>query len=256
MKNFILFFFILISCFSHAQCETDRYARPYLALPSFFGLYFANQCISQPLRDTTICVKVVRTNQTQVAAFSYSSPSGLPAFISRVKQYNSDCIMYEIGSMIAAGTDTISICYDISASLIDNFCPYTVLSGGLAVDWCGIYAYYSDEHIKMRWLTCSNSGTKKFDVITSTDAQNWTTISTVRPIQETSSIEHDYNISIPFTKSGMNYFAVREEDLNGNVKVSDIVYCDVPEIASKSSTKYDLLGRSVNSNTYMYYIGK
>jgi hypothetical protein len=163
--------------------------------------------------------------------------------------------MYEIGSMIAAGSDTITICYDVSASLIDNFCPYTVLSGSLSVEWCGIYAYYSDEHIQVRWLTCSNSGTKKFDILTSTDAQNWITISTVKPIQETSSTELDYNVCIPFHKSGMNYFAVREEDLNGNFKVSDIVYCDVPETASKSLPQYDLLGRSINSNSFMYYIG-
>ncbi len=245
----------MVSLAINAQCETNRYARPYLALPSFFGLYFANQCISHPIRDTTICVKIVRTNQTQVAAFSYSSPSGLPAFVSNVRQYNSQCIMYEEGSMIGAGTDTITICYDITAALIDNFCPYTIFAGGLSVDWCGIYAYYSDESIKVRWLTCSNSGTKKFDILTSIDAQNWIVIGTVKPIQETSSTELDYRVCIPFSKSGMNYFAVREEDLNGNVKVSEIVYCDIPESAVKSQPQFDLLGRKVSSNNFMYYIG-
>jgi len=252
----MLFLFLLVSCASNAQCETTRFARPYMALPSFFGLYFQGQCISQSIRDTTICVKVARTNQTQVAAFSYSSPSGLPAFVSNVRQYNPQCIMIEIGSMIGAGTDTVTICYDITAALIDNFCPYTVLAGGLSVDWCGIYAYYSEGTIKVRWLTCSNSGTKKFDILTSQDAQNWIAIGTVKPIQETSSTELDYKVCIPFSKPGMNYFAVREEDLNGNVKVSDIVFCEVPETASKSTNKYDLLGRLINANSYMYYIGK
>jgi hypothetical protein len=163
--------------------------------------------------------------------------------------------MYEIGSMIGAGTDTVTICYDITAQLIDNFCPYTVLSGSLSVDFCGIYAYHSEGSVKMRWLTCSNSGTKKFDVLTSTDAQNWIAIGTVKPIQETSSTELEYKVCIPFSKSGINYFAVREEDLNGNVKVSDIVYCNVLETPSKSMPQYDLLGRSINSSSYMYYIG-
>jgi hypothetical protein len=256
MKTIILFLCLVVSFAANAQCETIRYARPYLALPSFFGLYFAGQCISQPLRDTTICVKVVKTNQTQVAAFSYSSPSGLPAFITNVRQYNNACIMYEQGSMIPAGNDTITICYDISASLIDNFCPYTILSGSLSVDWCGIYAYYSDEHIKMRWLTCSNSGTKKFDIITSSDAQNWLTLVSLKPIQETSSTELEYKVCIPFHKSGINYFAIREEDLNGNVKVSDIVYCDVPTNGNQATPQYDLLGRSVGSSTFMFYVGK
>lgn len=255
MRTFMLFLCLIVSFALKSQCETTRFARPYLALPSFFGLYFQNQCISQLIRDTTICVKVVQTNQTQVAAFSYSSPSGLPAFVSNVRQYNQQCVMYEIGSMIGAGTDTVTVCYDITTGLIDNFCPYTVLAGGLSVDWCGIYAYYSEGTIKVQWLTCSNSGTKKFDILTSTDAQSWIAIGTVKPIQETSSTQLDYKVCIPFSKGGINYFAVREEDLNGNVKVSEIVYCDVPFDAVKSKPQYDLLGRSVTSNNFMYYIG-
>jgi len=255
MKTLMLFLCLIVCVGATAQCETTRYARPYLALPSFFGLYFAGQCISQPMRDTTICVKVVQTNQTQVAAFSYSSPSGLPAFITNVRQYNSACILYEQGSMIPAGTDTITICYDITAGLIDNFCPYTILSGSLSVDWCGIYCYYGDQAVNMRWLTCSNSGTKEFEVITSTDAQNWRVIARVPPFIETSSKKADYKITIPFSISGINYFAVREIDLNGKMKVSDVVYCEVPA-SNEQVQHYDLLGRAVQSNTYMYYVGK
>jgi hypothetical protein len=155
--------------------------------------------------------------------------------------------------MIPAGTDTITICYTIQAVLIDNFCPYTVLAGGLAVDWCGIYSYYSDGDVRVRWITCSNSGTSKFEVITSTDAVNWRTIREVSPQLETNSKESEYNVSIPFDNSGINYFAVREIDVNGKVNVSDIVYCEVPHTEKKQSG-YDILGRSVSNSQYMYYV--
>lgn len=251
MRLIILSILLNLSC--SAQCNADRYARPYLALPSFFGLYFSGQCISQPIRDTTICVKVARVNQGQVAAFSYSSPSGLPAFITSVKQYNSACIHIADGTLIPAGTDTITLCYTIQAALIDNFCPYLVLAGGLAVDWCGIYAYHSEGNIKLRFETCSNSGTAKFDIITSTDAQNWVSILGVKPIQETKSTLTDYNVCFPAHRSGMNYYAVREIDVNGGVHVSDIVYVDVPS-SENSLPTYDLLGRQVSNSGYMFYL--
>ena len=252
----MLFLCLIVSFAAIAQCTTDRYARPYLSLPSFFGLYFANQCISGTIRDTMICVKVPRVNQGQIAAFSYSSPTGQPAYITSVKQYNSACVFIENGTLIPAGTDTITVCYTIQAALIDNFCPYMVLAGGLAVEWCGIYAYHSEGNLKMRFMTCSNAGTKKYDVITSTDAVNWTSLINVLPEQETKSTESNYNICLPFTRGGMNYFAVREHDVNGNVRVSDIVYVDVPYSNVQQGGGFDLLGRSVGSNQFMYYVQK
>lgn len=252
MKTLIL---ILLSLTASAQCSTTRFAQPYLGLPSFFGLYFNNQCISGSIRDTTICIKVAKTNQTQVVAFSYSSPSGQPAFVTSIKQYNAQCIYIGDGTMIPAGTDTMTICYTIQAQLIDNFCPYTVLSGGLAVDWCGIYSYYSDGDVRVRWITCSNSGTSKFEVITSTDAVNWRKLREVYPELETNSKQSEYNISIPFDNVGINYFAVREIDVNGKTHISDIVYCDVPYVEKKQSG-YDILGRSVSNTQFMYYISQ
>ena len=250
MKTILL---LLLSITASAQCNTSRIAQSYFALPSFFGLYFSNQCISGSIRDTTICVKVVKTNQTQLAAFSYSSPSGQPAFVTSVSQYNNQCIYIGEGTMIPGGTDTVTVCYTIQAQLIDNFCPYTVLAGGLAVDWCGIYCYYSDGDVRLRWITCSNSGTSKFEVITSTDAISWTKLREVRPILETNSNQSEYNIAIPFDKGGINYFAVREIDVNGKVNMSEIVFCEVP-YTEKRQSGYDILGRSVSNTQFMYYV--
>ena len=247
--------FLLLSTASFGQCNTNRFMQPYLALPSFFGLYFANQCISGAIRDTTICVKIPRTNQGQIAAFSYSSPSGQPAFVTAVKQYNSACIFIENGTLVQAGNDTVTVCYTIQAQLIDNFCPYSIMAGGLAVDWCGIYAYHSDGNLKMRFSTCSNSGTKYFDIITSTDAVSWTSLINVLPEVETKSTESHYNVCIPFNRGGMNYFAVREYDLNGGVYVSPIVFCEIP-YPSNDGSGFDLLGRRVNDGNYLFYVGK
>ena len=244
---------ILLSLSLNAQCETNRVGQSYLAIPGFFNLYFSGQCIEQNMSDTTICIKVPQLAQTQIAAFSYSSPNGAPAFINEIRQYDANCELFEIGSMIDSGVDTITVCYDIRTDLIDNFCPYMILSGGLSVEWCGIYAYY-DEYIHVRFTTCSNAGTHKYDVIWSKDAVNWVNIIEVAPYQETSSKDSDYNLKTNYFQAGDNYYAIRETDLNGTVNVSDIVYVNVPYIATPKGGNYDILGREVGSDKFMYYV--
>jgi hypothetical protein len=249
-----LMLFLLLSTASFGQCNTNRFMQPYLALPSFFGLYFANQCISGSIRDTTICVKIPRTNQGQIAAFSYSSPSNQPAFVTAVKQYNSACVFIENGTLIQAGNDTVTICYTIQAQLIDNFCPYAILAGGLAVSWGEITAHHESGSIKLYFQTKSNSGTKKYEIITSLDLVSWTSLINVLPEVETKSTESHYNVCIPFNRGGMNYFAVREYDLNGGVNVSPIVFCEIP-YPSNDGSGFDLLGRRVNDGKYLFYVG-
>lgn len=244
---------ILLSLSLNAQCETNRIATAYLAIPGFFNLYFSGQCIEQNMSDTVICIKVPQLAQTQIAAFSYSSPDGAPAFINEIRQYDSNCELFEVGTMIDSGADTITVCYDIRTDLIDNFCPYMILSGGLSVEWCGIYAYY-DEYVHVRFTTCSNAGTYKYDVIWSKDAVNWMNIIEVEPYQETSSKDSDYNLKTNYFQAGDNYYAVRETDLNGTVSVSDIVYVNVPYIATSSGNGYDLLGRQVGDGKFMYFV--
>jgi len=252
MKTILL---LLLSVSLNAQCNTTMTARPYLSIPSFLSLYFGNQCISQTIGDTTICVKVARQGVGQVAAFSYSSPNGLPAYVTSVKQYNQACELIENSPMVYPGDDTVVVCYTIQANFIDNFCPYTILAGGLAVDFCGIYAYHSDGELRLRWITCSNIGTEKFEVLHSTDAQSWRVIATQKPEYSTNSKTSNYNLRLPFNHSGINYFVVREKDYNGNFNASEIVFVDVPPMPVPSSG-IDILGRQVSNAQYMFYIGK
>jgi hypothetical protein len=205
------------------------------------------------MSDTVICVKVARQAQTQVAAFSYSSPSGAPAFVSEVRQYNENCELIEIGSMIDSGTDSITVCYDVQTDLIDNFCPYMVLSGGLAVAWGGISAYFQDV-MHVRFITLSNSGTKEYHVIWSQDAVNWRTVLTLDPLVETTSTVSDYNNTVNAFAAGDNYYAIKEVDLNGRTNVSDIVYVNVPFPSVSHKSQYDILGRVGSNTSYDYYI--
>ena len=250
MRTLIL---LLLTLSANAQCETNRIGQSYLAIPGFFSLYFNGQCIEKNMSDTTICIKVPRLDVGQIASFSYSSPNGAPAFVDSVIQYDNTCTPIEYSPLIAQGSDTVTVCYKIRTELIDNFCPYLIQASALSVDWGGIYAYHSDGSIYLRFMTMSNAGTKQFEVIHSKDAQMWQTLAIVKPFQVTSSREHDYNLNFPFNQGGDNYFGVREVDYNGNVSVSEIVYVRI-EYPSKEISNFDILGRRVDSDSFMFYV--
>jgi hypothetical protein len=86
------------------------------------------------MSDTTLCVKYAqKPNSMQRVFFSYSSPTGQPAFVLSTSVYDSWCNYLGSGPDIPAGTDTMTICYEIQAELIDNFCPYAIILNALAV---------------------------------------------------------------------------------------------------------------------------
>ena len=203
--------------------------------------------------DTTICVKFPPQSVGQVAGFSYSSPSGQPAFVTAIKQYRNGCEMFEASALIYPSTDTTIVCYTIDAVLIDNFCPYAILSPGLSVEFCGFQAEYEQNFIRLHFATCSNAGTLRYEVIVSSDLTNWKTIYTLQPDQVNSSDLTDYNLTIPYTIGGLQYVAVREVDYEGRTTVSDIAVIIVPEVV-RSGVGFDILGRSVSNSNYLYIV--
>jgi hypothetical protein len=247
-------FLLFLPLIASGQCETDRTGRAYLALPSFFSLYFNGQCVERNMGDTTICVKFPPQSVGQVAGFSYSSPSGQPAFVTAVNQYTTDCILIEQSPLIYPSSDTVVVCYTIDAILIDNFCPYAILSGGLAVEWCGIESRYEQNHIDLHFATCSNAGTNRFEVIVSDDLIQWQTIFKTCAKYVNSSDRTDYFLNVPYTTAGQHYLAIREIDYEGRTNVSDPVVFTVP-LTVQDKPRFDILGRSVQDNTYLYYVG-
>jgi hypothetical protein len=240
--------FLFLSLTAVAQCDTNNISSAYYSIPSFITLFVNNECISVPIMDTTICTQVELTNQPQLAAFSYSTPNGTSPVITDIKQYDDNCVYITDGTQIMQGEGVINICYTISGGLIDNFCPYTIFMGGLSVDFCGIYAYYTD-NLHVRFLTCSNSGTLYYEILQSNDAITWRSLSKFEPFFETSSQEHDYNLTLCYHNEGINYFCIRETDINGNTTTSEIVYCNIsPKSKNSDVLNYDLSGRLISGN--------
>jgi len=246
--------FLLLSLAATAQCSTpSTQANTYLALPRFLTLYLSGQCITADIQDTVICVRAPRMDIGQIAAFSFSTPNGSPAMVS-MKQYDQDCVLIQEDGLISPGYDTVTVCYEIQANTIDNFCPYLVQANGLAVTWCSLYAYYDSGSLHVRFVTCSNVGTIRYDILQSSDAQNWITIGTLKPEFQTSSMESEYRLDIDWHRGGENYIAIREVDVNGNVDISEVIHVFIPYPVNPKMSGIDLMGRQTQDTSYQFTI--
>jgi hypothetical protein len=206
------------------------------------------------MSDTTICVKFPPSSVGRVASFSYSSPSGQPAFVTGYAQYDEQCAMIDNTPLIYPSQDTITLCYTIEAALIDNFCPYGILMPGLAVEFCNVWGDVQDNRLSVRWQTCSNSGTHYFEVLESGDMINWEALDKVNPHYVTTSDLSYYEWTGLAKHSGIRYFCIREVDYNGDTTISDAVVVDVPAVTSPIITGYDILGRSIQNDNYRYIV--
>lgn len=250
MKNLILLFAILtFGSSATAQCDSAKAVKSFWGFPSFNSLNNSGQCISANITDTTICVKIKQILATQQARFSYSSPFGSPLAVNEIRQYNSDCIFIGYGNLINSGIDSVVICYDISSELIDNFCPYALIISPLAVDFCGLSAVMGDDLLSVEFKTCSNTNTDRFELIISKDLISWNIAETIEPQIENNSSQSVYNIETNNFENGINYLAIREIDLNGNVTLSEIAYFECRNKKETIKSYFDLSGRSVSGNT-------
>ena len=242
-----LLFLCLIATNLTAQCDVNRTARSYMAIPSFFGLYLNGQCIEGIIRDTVICVKFPPSNIGTIAAFSYSSPTGQPAYVTGFVQYDEACTSIDYTPNILPNTDSVTVCYTIQANYIDNFCPYGIQANGLAVEFCGVWAEFQQNIATIRFQTCSNIGTHYFEILDSQDAIHYEPIARVEPIQPTWAESSYYSKQVQLNRGGIHYLCIREVDYNGNYTQSDTVVLDVPLVINPQMQQFDMVGRKVQT---------
>jgi len=80
----------------------------------------------------------------------------------------------------------------------------------------------SNSAVSVKWATAQELGTKQFEVEKSTDGVHFTTISTTAGAGN-SSIIHNYEAVDPNPTDGINYYRIKQVDLNGQISYSTIV---------------------------------
>lgn len=82
-------------------------------------------------------------------------------------------------------------------------------------------ATLTNGQVALAWKTASEINSSYFDVLRSDDGKNWSSIGTV-PAQGNSQITLDYSLIDESPLSGVSYYQLKEVDLNGSFRLSDI----------------------------------
>jgi hypothetical protein len=212
-------------------------------VPTFIQVYNANYCLSENIiGDTTLCFEF-NPNQTEGYIYvAYSSNQNGQLNISEINQYQ-DTILIQQGNYIQLSNDTLTICFTLVNSYLDNFCPYYIPYLALAVNFGLLQAEHQNGYLIVKWSTMSEINSNYFDVMLSSDMVSWRKIGTKKSFGNTST-EQNYFIHLPFNYSGVWYIQILEYDYNGEMTISQPTYFQSVQIVI-DTIKYDLAGRLI-----------
>jgi hypothetical protein len=229
----------------------------YYSGPGPSGMYISSsQVIAAPVRYDLISPIYPNTalNGTAIVGFSYTAPAGtlykITIYRPNVVSGGADIVaMTSEGAPVEGGINNWrelpgtsgTIClqlndadlvtgqnfrYDfqfyapsISAPVtFDNFALNSIAAAPLPVNFMGIVATQADNSINVRWDVADETNVEAYKLERSTDASNFTTVSTVPAQQKSVYGTTDYN-----TKSPVIYYRIQSKDNDGRIKYSGII---------------------------------
>jgi hypothetical protein len=254
LKGLIVVMLTLITTLSFSQSTCDP-EDPYLliyqySIPSFVQLYNEGYCISGDISDTTIYFKFYPEDQNGVIYWGYSSPLGYPLTVASMSIYNSDCQLISQGQSVSGlGNSMYYVRFDLRTVYIDNFCPYFLPINPLAVDFGTVEAKQVENTIIVDWITMSEANSNYFTIQYSYDLNKWYSTASV-PSSTNSSTNRYYTSSFIPPFPGTVYIRIAEHDYNGDIILSDIVYCSYIPKSNPGMLIYDLSGRLIGVRNF------
>jgi len=136
---------------------------------------------------------------------------------------------------------------------IDDIKFATCPSGGpLPVEFYSINARQEGAAIAIQWSTASEINNQYFDIEKSIDGgKNWGKISTINT-DGNSTVLKKYNVFDLRPAKGLNYYRIKQVDINGQFKYSDIVYVKV----AVERTSVSIINNPVNSVINIDFLSK
>lgn len=212
-------------------------------VPSFIEIYNANYCFSKIIiGDTTLCFTLNANSTEGYVYVAYSSPQNGQLNITQINQYQ-DSILIQQGNFVQLTAQELNVCFTITNSYVDNFCPYYIPYIALAVNFGSITAYQQNNYLQINWQTMSEINANYFDVMLSSDLISWKSIGIIKAFGNTST-QQNYYLRIPFNYEGIWYVQIIEYDYNGEMSISQPTYFQSVKIVI-DTLRYDLAGRLI-----------
>ncbi|MES2616900.1 MAG: T9SS type A sorting domain-containing protein [Bacteroidota bacterium] len=103
----------------------------------------------------------------------------------------------------------------------------------LPVEWLDFKASLKNKNVELNWSTVSEKNNSHFEVENSINGLDWQNIATVKASNNPLQI-NNYTYSCPMAHTGINYYRIKQVDMNGDCSYSSLAYVRYDEIIKLS----------------------
>ena len=112
-----------------------------------------------------------------------------------------------------------------------NTYPSLITAGVLRVKMSSFTVSREDKNVKLEWVTSSEQNNTRFEIQRSGDGKTWQTFASVNG-QGSTGTSNTYKVYDDSPLSGINYYVIKQYDVDGHVFQSDVKILRMPDIKS------------------------
>jgi hypothetical protein len=109
--------------------------------------------------------------------------------------------------------------------------PSLLTAGVLPIKLSGFTVSREDNRVKLEWSTASEQNNAWFEIQRSSDGKTWNTIANVKG-QGTTAASNAYKVYDDSPLSGLNYYVIKQYDVNGHSYQSEVKILRMPNLKS------------------------
>jgi hypothetical protein len=118
-----------------------------------------------------------------------------------------------------------------TTAVIGGTYPSLITAGVLPVKLTGFTASREDKKIRLEWVTTSEQNNNRFEIQRSSDGRTWKTIANITGHSSTT-ISNTYKVYDESPLHGINYYIIKQHDVDGHSYQSDIKFVKMPDAKS------------------------
>ena len=109
--------------------------------------------------------------------------------------------------------------------------PSLITAGVLPIKLSGFTVSREGKSVKLEWVTSTEQNNTRFEIQRSSDGKTWKTIASVNG-NGTTAASNAYNVYDDNPLSGINYYVIKQYDVDGHAYQSDVKILRMPDIKS------------------------
>jgi hypothetical protein len=109
--------------------------------------------------------------------------------------------------------------------------PSIITAGVLPIKLSGFTVSRENKRVKLEWSTASEQNNARFEIQRSSDGKTWNTIANVKG-QGTTAASNAYKVYDDSPLSGLNYYVIKQYDVNGHSYQSEVKFLRMADIKS------------------------